>query len=308
MPTKTSGANDYAIGGCSQEIAVMGALVRGSLSALRLPHEIYKVRLRESAELEKLIRAMRRGHLAAVCLSGAMCHEAFRLADHASTGAARSRCADTLMAAPAGVLAANTFFDTCAAWLASTVSRRSTAVVVGSGARACAVVAACQAMEFQIIGVTSRSWSCTEALHESPSAERIRKLGGLPTLWPGTEATEASSNFSREMRLQFSELARSANVLIQTVAVDPSTEDVVRLAHTAPWSEAQQDAVVCDLLYGPVPGPYLIEAERHGLHRVGGVEMLTRRGIRLIETWTGQCPPRAPVHATALRACMRSKG
>lgn len=145
-------------------------------------------------------------------------------------------------------------------------------------------------------------------LHESESAERLRRLGALPTLWPAQAASAATTAFSREMRLQFRELAASANVLIQTVAIDPATEDALLLAHTVPWSQTPRDAVVCDLVYGPAPGPYLVEAERQGLARVGGVEMLTRRGTRLIETWTGRRPLRASLHAAAVRVCMRSHG
>jgi len=305
---KPSGAMDYAIGGCSREISVVGSIVRTALRDLQLPQEVYKVRLSEPPDLAKMVRSLHRRKLAAISLSGPLCHEALRLADDADEGATRSGCADMLMVTPSGVLASNTMYGTFVEWLESAVSNRSTAVVVGSGARACAVVAACQTLGFQVIGVTSRSWTSTEVLHESESAERIRGLGALPTLWPAHAGSVASTAFSREMRLQFRELAASANVLIQTVAIDPSTEDALLLARTVPWSQTPRDAVVCDLVYGPAPGPYLVEAERQGLARVGGVEMLTRRGTRLIETWTGRRPPRASLHAAAVRVCMRSYG
>ena len=309
MPSQanTAGTHDYGIGGCSQEIAVTGAVVRSALEALGLDSDVYKIRLREPADLDKLVRSMRRGKLAAVSLSGPLCLEALRLADIASEGAQRSGCADTLMATGGGVFADNALFKAFSTWLNEAVPRRATAVVMGSGARACSVVAACRHLEFPVIGVTSRSWTSTETLHESDSADRIRQLGGLPTLWPGTDLSETSSHFSREMRLQFSELARSAALIVQTVAVDPSTGDARRLARTVPWRDARQDAVVCDLVYGPAPGPYLVEAERYGLERVGGVEMLTRRAVRLIETWTGQRPPRARLSAEALRVCVRTR-
>lgn len=302
-----SGSHDFAVAGCAHEIAVTGAVVRSAFEALGLAHEVYKVRLHEPADLDKLVRSMRRGKLAALSLSGPLCHDAVRLADEVSEAARRSGCADTLVAREGGVLADNALHSAFAGWLVDAVPRRATAVVLGSGARACAVVTACRSLEFPVVGVASRSWTSTEALHESESAERIRQLGGLPTLWPGSLPTEASSRFSREMRLQFTELARSANLLVQTVAVDPSSEDARRLARTVPWRDAQQDAVVCDLVYGPAPGPYLIEAERYGLERTGGVEMLTRRAVRLIETWTGQRPPRARLSAEALRVCVRAR-
>ncbi len=302
----TSIARDCAIGGCPREISLVGALLKAGLSGLNMPDEVYKVRLSGPDELSRLVYSLRQGRLAAVSLSGAFCYDGFRLADHADAGAIRCQSADVLINVSGSVLAVHALHDAFVRWLGSLEVSCTTAVVMGSGARACAAVAACKVRGFPVIAVTSRSWTSTEALHERESANRIRDLGGLPMLWPGQNPT-VSSRFSREMRLQFTELARSANAIIQTVAVEASTPDAAPLAESVPWAETRRDAVVCDLVYGPESGPYLAGAERRGLSRIGGEEMWTSRAMLLVERWTGQRPCRAAMHAAALRVGSRQK-
>ncbi|PIE05913.1 MAG: hypothetical protein CSA75_02285 [Sorangium cellulosum] len=219
--------------------------------------------------------------------------------------ATASGCADALTAGQAGIVATNLTYLAFVDLLKKTETPRSTVAIVGSGARACAAIAACQSLGFQVICVTSRSWISTEALHESESAQRLRRLGALPTLWPNVTDPVQSSNFSREMRMQFREIAASANVFIQTVAVDSLSTDARQISQTIPWSQTRRDALVCDLVYGPSPGPFLASAEKEALARVGGIEMLTKYSARLVEFFTGQQLSRSLLHAAALRVCTR---
>jgi len=242
-----------------------------------------------------------------VSLSGAVCAEAPRMADELGPAARQSGHANMLMGTSSGVFGHDTTYEAFLEALEGVPAPRSTAVVVGAGASAFAAVAACRQLGFQFIGITSRSWLSTEALHDSPAAAKLRGLGALPTLWPGPSGPSPSTRFSQEMRLQFRELTASAQVIIQTVPVPPSSKDARLLSGVVPWSQTRSDAVVCDLVYGGPPGPFLVEANRHGLTGIGGVEMLTTRGLRMLETWTGMRPPREPVHAAALQACARSR-
>lgn len=296
---------DYAIAGCSQEIAVVGSVMRAALRSLSLEREVYKVRLDDSPDLARLVRSLRRRKLGGLTLSGPMGREVLRMVDEVRDSARLSGCADALTLSDQGVVALNGTYDAFCEILEMAGNQRALAIVVGSGSRACAAVAACQACGFQVIAVTSRSWTSTEVLHESESAERLRELGALTTLWP-KQAEATTTNFSREMRMQFSELAASANVLIQTAPVDPRDEDARTVRKMIAWSQTRRDALVCDLVYGSAPGPFLAGAEREGLARVGGIEMLTRRVSRLMEAFTGSRPPRATLHAAALRLCMGS--
>jgi shikimate dehydrogenase len=284
----------------------MGAIVRAGLLALELAGEVYKVRASDAVELAKLVRSLRRGKLGMVSLSGALCAEAPRMADELGPSARHSGYADMLMGTPSGVFGHDTTYDAFLETLGTVPVPRSTAVVVGAGASAFAAVAACRQLGFQFIGITSRSWLSTEVLHDSSAAAKLRTLGALPTLWPSPTASP-TSRFSQEMRLQFLELAASAQVIIQTVPVAPSSKDARLLTRVVSWSQTRSDAIVCDLVYGGPPSPFLVEARRHGLTGIGGVEMLTTRGLRMLETWTGMRPPPEPIHAAALRACARSR-
>lgn|GEM_PF-655860 len=308
MPhVKPFGSHDCAIGGCSREIAALGAIVRAALQALELSGEVYKVRVSDAVELAKLVRSLRRGKLGMVSLSGAVCGEAPRMVDELGPSARHSGYADMLMGTSSGVFGHDTTYEAFVEVLDTVPAPRSTAVVVGAGAPAFAAVAACRQLGFQFIGITSRSWLSTEVLHDSPAAAKLRTLGALPTLWPSPIGASPTTRFSQEMRLQFLEIAASAQVIIQTVPVAPSSKDARLLSRVVSWSQTRSDATVCDLVYGGPPSPFLVEAHRHGLTGIGGVEMLTTRGLKMLETWTGMRPPREPIHAAALRACARSR-
>jgi len=212
-----------------------------------------------------------------------------------------------LTRAPSGIAAHDTSYDMFLETLRSVPNPRTTAVIIGAGHAAFAAVGACSQLGFQIVGVTSRSWTSTEALHESPTAAKLRSLGALPTLWPNATGDAHSTNFSREMRLQFREFSAFAQVIIQTVSVEPTSDDIHRIASIIPWSQVRNDAVVCDLVYGSKPSPFFEEAQQRGLTAISGVELLTTRGLRVMEAWTGTRPPRAPVLAAAVRACTRTR-
>jgi shikimate dehydrogenase len=279
-------------------------MVRAALQALELPGEVYKLRLSDPVDLAKIVRSVRAGKLSAACFSGTWCDETVRMADEVEESARRADCADVLLNGPRGVVAHNIAYGAFVD-LFEGVKQRGTVAIIGSGPSACAAVAACRDLGFPVIGVTSRSFKSTEVLCESSAAERMRRLGALPTLWPASGSGSGISHFSREMRLQFAELAASACLLVQTVAMDPSAPDAPLLARLVPWPKTRRDAFVCDLVYGAIPSPFLVESRGQDLAGVGGIEMLTRRGLQLIETWTGRLPPRACLHAAVSRMCMR---
>lgn len=300
------GFKDCAIGGCPRDIAMMGAMVRAALQALELPGEVYKARLSDPVDLAKIVRSVRCGKLAAAWFSGPWCDETLRMADEAEASTRRADCADVLLHSPRGVVAHNIAYEAFVDLFDGAVKQRGTAAIIGSGGLARAAVAACKALGFSVVGVTSRSFASTEVLCESLAAERLRELGALPTLWPDSLPGAVRSHFSREMRLQFSELAASASLLVQTIPLDPSAPDALQLARLVPWPKTRRDAFVCDLVYGAVPGPFLVESRGQGLTGVGGIEMLTRRGLQLIERWKGKLPPRACLHAAVSRMCART--
>jgi len=300
-------SNDCAVAGCNQAIVVLGTILRASLRALDLTGEVYKTRVGDALELAKLGRSLRQDELTMACLTGPLCHDAGQIADDLDPSAQRSGCADMLMRKGSKILAYDTTYEAFLETLKSVPTPHSTAVVVGAGPAACAAVGACRQLGFQFVGITSRSWVSTEVLHDSSAAAKLRDLGALPTLWPSIDDTLQTTNFSREMRLQFSELATFAQVIIQTVALDPTSNDIRNICDIIPWTQTRKNAVVCDLVYGSQPSPFLLEAQKRGLTAIAGVDLLTTRGLRMTETWTGTRPARAPIHAAAVRACSRTR-
>ncbi|HNS95571.1 MAG TPA: hypothetical protein PLJ27_19545 [Polyangiaceae bacterium] len=293
------------VSGCVREIQVLGTLLRAGLQAIEPLTEVYKVDMSDVAGLMKIVRSLRGNKLGMLSLSSSLSFQATSFADELGPSAERTSCVNMLMSTSAGIFGHDIHYDTWQDRLAVIAPPRSTALILGTGPAAVAAVAACRQLDFQLIGITTRSWISTEKLHDSPLADRFRQMGALPVLWPMSRECSASSRFSQQMRLQFGELASSAQALIQTIAVSPSSEDARLLASVIPWTQTRQDAVVCDLIYGASTSPFLAEAQRRGLTGIGGIEILTMRGLRIIETWTGQSPPRQLIHAAALDACAR---
>ena len=290
----------YAIAGCAEDMAVWGAMLRAALRALRLPHQLYKSRRAETDGIERLVRGMRKGDLTGLMITGQAGYAALEMADELDESASRAGCATTLLSNRSGVIVAyNTMYSAFVEHLQEAVRPGTTAVVVGAGARAAAAVACCRTMGFQVVGVTSRSWRSTEALHERTSAERLRELDALTTLWPALSSGVSSTHFSEVMRLQFREIASSSSVLFQTVPVAADSPDAADLVQLVDWPRARRDAVVVELAYGAKPSPFLRAAKRQELTTFGGVEMLSKQAARLVETWTGLRPPQAALARAA---------
>jgi shikimate dehydrogenase len=277
------------------------------LRALDLSGDVFKTHVEDTLQLVKLGCSLRQDALKMACLSGACCHEVQQIADKVDGSVERSGCADMLVRRSSEIVVYDTTYAAFLEVLSAVPSPRSTAVVIGAGPAACAAVGACRELGFQIVGVTSRSWISTEVLHESVAAEELRELGALPTMWPFADSAIESTKFSREMRLQFRELTTFAQTIIQTVAVDPSSSDILHIADIVPWDKLRKDTIVCDLVCGSKPSPFMLEAQKRGLTGIAGVDMLTTRGLRMMETWKGRRPPRAPVLAAAVRASARTR-
>ena len=297
------GANDCAIAGCDKVIVVLGTILRASLRALQLSGEVYKARVTDAVELAKLGRSFRQDNLTMASLTGSFCEHFYEIADEQDLSSQQSGCADMLVRTGSRIIAYDTTYEAFLETLALVPTPRSVAVVIGAGPAALSAVCACRELGFHIVGVTSQSWISTETLHESEDAEKLRHLAALPTLWPTNSNDVETTKFSREMRLQFSEFARLAQVVIQTAPLDPSSDDIHRVSRIISWPQTRKDTLVCDLAFGSRPSPFVAEAQRHGRSAISGIDMLTTRGLRMMEIWTGLRPPLAPIRAAAIRTC-----
>jgi shikimate 5-dehydrogenase len=172
---------------------------------------------------------------------------------------------------------------------------------VGSGGAAAAAVVACRDLGFRVIGVTSRSWTGSEATFESKTGEHMRGLGALTSPWPLSQPSHPPGGKSSQMlRLQWLELARGADLVIQATSAgmqggDPG--DVV--TSIVPWDGLGPRTVAYDVVYGRVDTPFLAAARARGLRAVGGVGMLVRQAAASLSLWLGVEPPVVVMRAAA---------
>src|SRR5262249_55587318 len=133
----------------------------------------------------------------------------------------------------------------------------------------------------------SRSWSSSEALVASESAEEFRKIGALTCTWPNPEAENAtSSKLSEALRLQWAEVALTSTVLVQATSAGmkgggPGEE----VSAIVPWGRLAKDALAYDLVYNPKITPFLRAAKKQGLRFSGGLGMLVRQGAHSLSLW-----------------------
>ncbi len=190
------------------------------------------------------------------------------------------------------LVAYNTDVGALVAELREATSGRRRAAIIGAGGAALAAVAACKELDFAVVGVTTRSWPDTAAIYESETAERVRALGGIAAVWPSGSKAPASTKLSTEMRLQFAELARFADVVVQAtsagMAGGPPGDAVAAMV---PFEGMSKDAVAFDLVYRPALTPFLLAAERAGLRAISGLGMLVRQAEATYKIWLGQDPP-----------------
>jgi shikimate 5-dehydrogenase len=280
------------------------AVVRAAFKALQLPH-VVNVATADNAEWFALLLArVRRGEVHGVRVCGHHGHDALEQSDEQDASAQRARVADTLVAVRgASVLAYCTDSLGMTDWMQQRGVQPNTVVMIGSGTQAMSVAAACESAGAKVIGTTSRSWRSTEELHEAPAAERLRNMGLLTMLWPSPGAAPSPSHFSEVMRLQLSDLACSADLLVQaSPAGTNSGPEGDRIAQSIPWERMRPKAVICDLAYRQGPTPLLRAAREKNLVAIGGVEVLLDQAVRTIEIWTGLRPPLAPLQLAAERA------
>jgi shikimate dehydrogenase len=218
------------------------------------------------------------------------------LVDDIAPSAVEVGAANVLTVSGRRVTAHNTDVDALAAEIAShwTGKPRSRAAVIGGGGAALAAIAACRRLGFKLVCATSRSWSNSEAMYESTSAERARALGVLTTLWPGEgdAPTTERSKASQVLRLQWKDLVGDADCVIQATSAGmrggARGEDVAAIV---PWDRLPAHALVYDVVYNPEVTPFLESARKHGLQAVGGLGMLVRQAELAIKMWTGHDAP-----------------
>jgi len=218
---------------------------------------------------------------------------AMELCDVVDASAEAARAANVLTKDAKGrVVAMNTDAAALEAEIALATKGRSRAAILGAGGAATAAIVACKKLNFAIVGVTTRSWRDTEAAFEAESAERVRALGALTAVWPSEERDTPSSKLSMAMRLQWTELAERADIVIQATSAgmlggDPGEE----VASVVPFAKMPKTAVALDVVYRPAVTPFLAKAQGEGLTAISGLGMLVRQAEASYRIWVGEAPP-----------------
>jgi shikimate dehydrogenase len=176
---------------------------------------------------------------------------------------------------------------------------RQRAVIIGAGGAALAAILACRQLGFNLISVTTRSWTNSEAMMESSAGERARSLGALTAPWPAPRDATCSKS-SVALRLNWTEFTVAADLIVQATSAGmlggPPGEEVTGII---PWRQLSPAACLYDLVYNPPITPFLQLARDRGLRAEGGLGMLVGQAARSFTIWTGLAAPVDAMRAAA---------
>lgn len=284
--------------------SVSPAIHAAAIHALDLPHSYSAIDIPSETSLRRILQEVKRGAISGANITAPYKRVVTEMVDEVAPSALEVGAANVLARTPDGrVVAHNTDAEALAAELASFNLHTTRAVVIGSGGAGLAAIVAARRVGFKVIGVTSRSWSDSESMLESPSAAKARALGALTCPWPSEAEAPSSGKASQVLRMQWRELALRADLVIQATSAgmiggDPG-EDVNKIV---PWETLPQHAFAYDVVYRPRLTPFLRVAAAHGLANDGGLGMLVRQAARSFELWTGIAPPQEAMREAAEHA------
>jgi shikimate dehydrogenase len=197
-------------------------------------------------------------------------HAALALADTASDAARAIGAANTLTFTPDGAIAAENT-DAPGFLAALSVSPRGmSALVLGAGGSARAVV-----------------WALREA------------GAGEVSIWNRTPARAAA--LARDLDARAVTAPEAADLLVNCTSVGLESEDgSLKQSATetqglnlpaVTFDQVGNYSYVVDLVYSSSPTPLLAAARSHGVRAVGGLEILLAQGALSFKLWTGVQPP-----------------
>ncbi|WGV23408.1 shikimate dehydrogenase [Halotia branconii] len=142
-----------------------------------------------------------------------------------------------------------------------------TAVILGNGGAARAVVAGCHQLGFAKIYVLGRN---------------VQKLQAFCNSWSNSPIEE---NLQVGTWDELAKLIYQADLLVNTIPigmypqVDESPLSADEIKNLPP------DAIAYDLIYIPQPTRFLQLAEKHGVIAINGLEMLVQQGVAALKIW-----------------------
>jgi shikimate dehydrogenase len=279
------------------------AMHRAAFRALGVSHFYDPIACPDHNSLANAMTALRRGYLAGANVTVPWKRAALGLVDEVDPSAERAGAANVLLRTPQGkVRALNTDVPALVDELRELGARSTSAVVIGAGGAGAAAVAACRALGVRVIAMTTRSWVSSEAVYENPLAEGFRAQGVLTVPWPQFDPDRSKSHVSSAFRLQWRDLAASADIVVQATSAGlGGTEGAHAVAALIPWSDMPAHTVALDVMYGPRETPFLAVARRTGLKSADGLGMLARQGALSLSAWLGVEAPLEVMRQAAMR-------
>ncbi len=282
--------------------SVSPAMCTAAFAALGLPHVYTAVDVPGAAGLARMVDDLRSGALGGCNVTVPYKRAVLDCADVRADSVEEAGAANVLTLTGGRVVAHNTDAEALARDSAAVLGDRprGRAAIVGGGGAGLAALVACRRLGFQLVSMTSRSWTNTETMFEASGAERARALGALTAPWPSPDAAAPTGKLSQALRLQWSELVAHADCVIQATSAGmlgaAPGGDVVG---TVPWDNLPDHALAYDVVYNPRVTPFLAAAAARGLTAVSGLGMLVHQAALSIALWTGQTPPLDLMRAAA---------
>jgi shikimate dehydrogenase len=301
-PNETSKLR-FAVFGHPIAQSISPAMHKAVFRALGLPHTYEAVDIDDLEHLQGVVDSVRQGTFAGANVTVPYKRAVLDLVERVDPSAHHVGAANTLVRSRGRVVAYNTDAPGLADDLRALNAVGRTAAVIGSGGGARAAVAACMALGANIVAVTSRSWGGSESLVGSENAEQFRTMGALPCGWPIPQSASGSSRLSEAMRLQWADIAKNADIIVQATSAGMKGSDRGdTVAAIVPWDQLRKETLAYDIIYNPSETPFLKAAREHGLRYSGGLGMLARQGAHALGLWLRVLPDIQLMRTAAERA------
>lgn len=275
--------------------SVSPAMCNAAFAALGLPHVYSAVDVPSAVGLGRVVNDLRSGLLAGCNVTVPYKRAVLDNVDARAESVEEAGAANVLtLERGRGVVAHNTDAEALARDLDGLLGERPRrrAAIIGAGGAGVAAVVACRRLGFKVVCMTSRSWTNTETMFDSASAQSARALGALTVPWPRADDVAPTGKATQALRLQWGELVAQADCVIQATSAGMAGggpgEDV---SGVVPWARLPAHAVAYDVVYNPRVTPFLSAAKAQGLVAADGLGMLVGQAVLAITLWTGVTPP-----------------
>ncbi|XGV97387.1 MAG: shikimate dehydrogenase [Leptolyngbya sp. BL-A-14] len=150
---------------------------------------------------------------------------------------------------------------------------QTTAVILGNGGAARAVVAGCAQLGCAAIQVVGRD---------------AQKLEHFLNSWAGSAL---AANLSIHPWERLGDLLPQAGLLVNTTPIGMSPYESSSPLSDTDVNRLLPNVIVYDLIYTPAPTVFLKQAMSRGAIVIDGLEMLVQQGAAALEIWLQQPPP-----------------